>query len=123
MKIKTVWSSIDDPFGFDNEVNTLMEQGWQLTKREVLDGKALCSDAYQKRLLYAELVLPEEPEELEPQEDQLSPLGALHVIQDACFGTNDKDCLYKCPLRPWCNQLRDGGDPTDWDLTQLEADA
>lgn len=116
MKIKTVWTA--DTVGFDDQVNQALKNGYQLVKRDLVPAPHLDDTVY-----YAELVLPDEPEVLEPQEDQLSPLGALHVIQDACFGTNDKDCLYKCPLRPWCNQLRDGGDPTDWDLSQLEADA
>lgn len=116
MKIKTVWTA--DTVGFDNQVNQALENGYLLVKRELVPARQIDDTVY-----YAELILPDEPEELEPQEDQLSPLGALHVIQDTCFGTNDKDCLYNCPLRPWCNQLRDGGDPTDWDLSQLEADA
>lgn len=121
MKIKTVWTA--DTVNFDDQVNQALKNGYQLVKRELVPAPHLDDTVY-----YAELVLPDEPDEPEEPEEQESPvpftpLGALHVIQDACFGTNDKDCLYKCPLRPWCNQLRDGGDPTDWDLSQLEADA
>lgn len=122
MKIKTVWRLIDESFQFDEIVNSYLDKGWRLAKREVLDGKALSDNRYQRRMLYAELVLPDEPEEQELQVP-LTPLDALQFIQNTCTATSDKDCQFACPLRPWCNQLRDGGDPTDWDLSQLEADA
>lgn len=117
MKIKTVWFPIDMEVEFDDVINELLEAGYQLVRRELIRTKS-----WEESVLYTELVLPDEPEP-EPQEAPLSPMGALHVIQDACTATSATDCLYNCPLRPWCNQLRDGGDPTDWDLSRLEADA
>lgn len=115
MKIKTVWTA--NTVNFDDQVNQALEDGYQLVKRELIPAPHLDDTVY-----YAELVLPDEPEEQEPPVP-LTPLDALQFIQNTCTATSDKDCQFACPLRPWCNQLRDGGDPTDWDLSQLEADA
>ena len=56
MKIKTIRWHLDAAPNFDKEVNDALNEGWRLTKREVLDGCQLGQDIYQHRMLYAELV-------------------------------------------------------------------
>ena len=56
MKIKTIRWRLDAAEQFDEEVNAALAEGWHLTKREVLDGRQLSTDAYLHRMLYAELV-------------------------------------------------------------------
>jgi hypothetical protein len=109
MKIKTIWTTrVSD---FDDSVNNAMEDGYQLTRREVLpDPRDL-----EGSVLYAELVLPDQPDE--PETDD--PIEALRTVQRVCLAVSGDDCgTDRCHLRKFCDRLRDGGDPTDWDLSE-----
>jgi hypothetical protein len=46
LQIKTIHRRIDESVGFDSEINANLEEGWQLTKRELV--ASYC-------MLYAEL--------------------------------------------------------------------
>lgn len=57
-QIKTVIEPINRIFQFDNEINKLLANGWELKKREIIDTKGELSEAFNAavvRLLYAEL--------------------------------------------------------------------
>lgn len=111
MKIKTIWTKdLDD---FDNQVNETMGEGYQLTRREVLpDTKDL-----DLSVLYAELVKPDPEPETKPE--AIDAIQALHIVKAACLAHTDQ--CEECPLWLWCLQLGRGGDPTDWELPEVEA--
>lgn len=118
MKIKTITRNFDWVDEFDTLVNTALEEGWHLMKREVLPGVAGVTSS--RRLLYAELVQmdPVEPE-TKPEAEPLGPVEALRVVRKFC------DTVVKCgtcPLYDWCCRLRKGGDPTDWELPGEEGE-
>ena len=115
MKIKTIARSFQWVGEFDNLVNAAMKEGWKLVKREVIPGSP---NDYARA--YAELVQLDPPAEPEP----IDPLDLLCQIRAVCLTTPADDCQTgRCPLYGWCQQLRDGGDPTDWILPKREADA
>lgn len=119
MKIKTVYQPLDTPRGerldsFDNQVNALLADGWVLTDRKVIEAQ---SGAYID-VLYAELVLPDrkaEPEPITP-----APALALRQIKEICEAVTDS--CDNCPIKDWCfGPLKNGDDPTDWELPEVEA--
>lgn len=95
MKIKTIRKRLDYAVNFDKEVNDALAEGWHLAKREVLDGRQLGPDAFQHRMLYAEMVrLDPEPE---PQE--IDPMEAAHAVHAEC--SKHESCT-TCPLENYC---------------------
>lgn len=123
MKIKTIGKKYNSQGlkEFDAEVNDALAEGWRLVRRDALPGYNLGS-VYYDPTLHAELVMLDGSEEQkEPEEPaEITPLEALQFIQDTCNGVSLYDCNTKgCQLYPWCAQLREGGDPTDWDLSKL----
>jgi hypothetical protein len=54
MKIKTVWNV--NNINFDDKVNTLLAEGWELVRREVIVDHNRLDDS----VFYAELVLDDE---------------------------------------------------------------
>ena len=118
MKIKTITGRVNYPADFDRVVNEAQEEGWRLVKREVLPGTP--GNPNSPRLLYAELVqLDPEPE---PAAQPVDPIDAVYAIKATCDAVPIKDCqVGRCPLYAWCCQLRDAGDPTEWDLPKREA--
>lgn len=118
MKIKTIAKelNINTLEAFDTEVNAALDEGWLLTKREVIPGAALGTTAYAPPVLYAELVQLDEPEDL-PAPPPMDPFDALRAVQEFC-DTQEK--CGACPLYDWCCQLRTGGDPTDWKIPEKE---
>lgn len=112
MKIKTIARTFDEVAEFDDLVNATLEEGWHLSRRDVLP-----APNQGRRLLYAELVKLDP----EPEPETLSPIEALHAVKEYCTSRPvDACCTDKCELWPWCEQLRKGGDPTDWDLPAPE---
>jgi hypothetical protein len=108
VKIKTVSSSFDWRGDFDNAVNEALEKGWQLVKREVIPGSP--NDSAR---LYAELVKLDPPAEPETPD----PMDLLRQVREACLRVPSNGCNPEgCPMFNWCEQLRRGGDPTDWVL-------
>ena len=105
MKIKTVVDNISWPGDFDEKVNEAIDEGWQLVKRETVGSN-----------LYAQLVLPDPAPVPEPME--IDGIQALHIVKAACLA--HKGPCNDCPMTNWCEQLQHGGDPTDWDLPELE---
>ena len=114
MQIKTIALPLTKTAEFDQTVNAATVEGWHLTRREVLPGSQYTVDNLTRQVLvlYAELVKPDELDEPQP----FDPIEALHAIKGACLATSVEDCGERCPLRSWCEQLRLGGDPTDWVL-------
>lgn len=109
MKIKTICEQM--PGIFDADVNDAMAEGWKLTRREVLVDR----NNPKASTLYAELVLPDQAAEPETED----PIEALRTVQRVCLAVSGDDCgTDRCPLRKFCDRLRDGGDPTDWDLSE-----
>ena len=116
MKIKTVCEEIsrETKTVFDEEVNALLEDGWQLAKREVIPGYNL-GDVYFPPCLYAELVKLDEAD-MEPQEDELPAWeDAVDALRLAC-GTAEDCTKDGCPVYAWCDKnLRYENPPSAWD--------
>ena len=111
MKIKTIWTKkISD---FDDRVNYALAEGYQLLRREVIP----TPDDLDKSVLYAELVLPDPAPEPEPE--AIDGIHALHIVKAACLAHTGP--CNDCPMTDWCEQLQHGGDPTDWELPEVEA--
>lgn len=98
MRIRTVISRNAEDF--DEKVNTSIEEGWRIARRDVdLDPPTF----------YAELVKVDD----EPAPD---PLEALRVVRDFCEEMPTDKCLGKCPLSHWCAMYcpEEGMSPADW---------
>jgi hypothetical protein len=54
-QIKTIKNRLDNAASFDTEVNAALAEGWQLTKRAVLQPKAQSESLQTFTMLYAEL--------------------------------------------------------------------
>lgn len=106
MKIKTIVQNSPDTF--DEQVNKALEAGYLLERREVLVPNTSGTAAH-----YAQLVLPDSP--ADPETADI--FQALHTIKAACLAQPRCDI---CPLTDWCGRLGLGGDPTDWELPDLE---
>lgn len=108
MKIKTIRSAKADIF--DICVNDALDEGWRLSRREVIQTAMDVS-------YYAELVKVDEV----PAPD---PLEALRVVRDFCEEMPTEKCLGKCPLTPWCAMYcaDDNMSPADWEIPE-EVDA
>lgn len=115
MKIKTIARNFDNVDDFDNKVNAAMDEGWQLSRRTVLSAT---TETRPRRLLYAELVMLDP----EPEPEATDPLDLLRQVNAFCLSQPIEDChAHKCPLATWCDQLREGNDPSDWDLPEVDA--
>lgn len=110
MKIKTIVKA--GPDTFDESVNTALEAGYQLKHRGLLPPNERGVVAH-----YAQLVLPDPAPEHEPVE--IDGIQALHIVKAACLA--HKGPCNDCPMTDWCEQLQSGGDPTDWELPEVEA--
>ena len=109
MKIKTVAHGFLGAEAFDREVNEALATGWQVVRREVIPGGPLDSNK-----LYAELVMPDPA----PEPEAIDPFQAMRTIKDACLA-NAGPCG-DCPMAYWCWKLKQGGDPSDWELPEVE---
>lgn len=124
MQIKTVYTDFDHSTIFDDEVNALLEEGWELARRDVLPGLRYNDKLWASRMLYAELVKPDTPEA--PPEpaplgaypsEELIALEALHVIKATCKGA--EVCRPDtCPLWDWCQKYLPEAyaAPAHWEL-------
>ena len=111
MKIKTIWTT--KLVKFDDDVNNAMAEGYKLIRRDVFT----TPEDLDKSVLYAELVLLDPPAEPDP----IDPFQALRQVQEFCRSIPVEKCNADgCPLRYWCAALEGGGDPTDWDLPEVE---
>ena len=117
MKIKTIRWRLDQAEQFDGELNKALADGYQLVKRAIIPGFRLDGGGYLHNMLYAELVLPDPPAEPAPPD----PFEALHIVKEFCRSVPLHTCANACPLYDWCEQLREGGDPTDWRIPEKEA--
>jgi hypothetical protein len=106
VKIKTI--VYDQPDDFDALVNEALAEGYMLEYRGTLPGGTMARIGH-----YARLVLLDP----EPEAEKADPMEAVRAVRATCLGTNVADChTGLCPLAKWCEQLGDGGDPTDWVL-------
>ena len=121
MKIKTVCEEIgrETTPAFDEQVNALLEDGWHLTKREIIPGYSLCEDLYFPPALYAELVKLDEADmaadlaelrEAEPVTWQ----EAVDVLRETC--REAEDCTKDgCPAFDWCQKnVKDDAPFINW---------
>jgi hypothetical protein len=111
MKIKTIVH--DEPGTFDEQVNAKLEEGYLLEQRGLIVPNTAGTVAH-----YAQLVLPDPPAEPEPME--IDAIQALRQIKEFCASVPPHTCQTGCPLYNWCEQLAEGGDPTDWHLPEVE---
>lgn len=113
MKIKTVVSS--SPDDFDNQVNQLLEEGYMLGARDLVQTPAGTKDYFHAQLVLLDPV---------PEPEQPDPLEALRNIRDFCEAVPTEKCLTPdCPLSPWChNYTEDGISPSDWLVPGEEAE-
>lgn len=103
MKIKTIVRGL--PVDFDESVNEALENGYLLERREVLP------DAVAGFKHYAQLILPD------PVPEATDPRDLLRQVRAFCHSQPIEDChANKCPLAAWCDQIREGCDPSDWNL-------
>lgn len=114
MKIKTIRQRLDNAAEFDQQLNEALENGYQLAHRGLVPGFRLDGGGYLHNMLYAELVLPDP----EPKQETLDTFQALHIVKEACLA-HSGPCS-ECQLLDWCAQLSNGGDPTDWELPEVE---
>jgi hypothetical protein len=115
VKIKTICYGLDNTglVAFDKDVNDALADGYRLIKREVLPGVRYTDTRWGNRCLYAELVKLDPPAEPETPD----PLDLLRQVREACLQVPSNGCNREgCPMFDWCEQLRKGGDPTDWVL-------
>lgn len=108
MKVKTIVHG--NPGEFDDQVNTMLEKGYLLEHRGLLGPTGIGEIKH-----YAQMTLPDPAPESQPVE--IDPWGALRLVKAACNAVTDCD---DCPISGWCNQLLQGGDPTDWVLPEVE---
>ena len=108
MKIKTVYGRLDEVEKFDSRVNSALDHGWKLSRREVFPtaGPFVC---------YAELVKLDEAD-MEPQEpDPITWEEAVWVLRETC--QEAKECGPACPAYDWCQKNIPGNNcpPCGWD--------
>lgn len=113
MKIKTVCEEIsrETKTVFDEEVNALLEDGWQLAKREVIPGYNL-GDAYFPPCLYDELVKLDEADMETQEPDPITWEEAVEVLRETC--RQAADCDNSCPMYRWCKDNLQEPAPAHW---------
>lgn len=84
MKIKTIWALFDQSRSFDAEINAYLEEGWVLRKRAVIQGMPYIDTTYARRVLYAELELPDKEETIALPEPP-NPFEAARRLQEYCL--------------------------------------
>lgn len=104
MKIKTVCEEINVETipVFDERVNALLEDGWQLAKREIIPGYDL-GGLFFPPSLYAELVKLEEAD-METEEPD-PPFGwdeCVEIIREECKAA--PGCDERCAVYAWCQK-------------------
>ena len=119
MEIKTVCKKIG-PEGtpeFDETVNKLLADGWQLVKRGVIPGYDMGS-MYFAPSLYAELVKSDQDDMEELNADHYTWQEALKVLMETC-GTAEKCEDGRCSMFAWCQKfLRNTIPPCNWDIPE-----
>ena len=111
MQIKTIWKPMPEFREFDAEVNNALNNGWRLSRREVLHGEAYTPNEYGKRLLYAELVKADPV----PEQPAMDPQEAIQVLARACEAAPNCE-PEDCPLYDWCTNMGDDPVPKEWKL-------
>ena len=120
MKIKTVCEEINAETipVFDERVNALLEDGWQLAKREIIPGYDL-GGLFFPPSLYAELVKLDEADlaadlaELREAEP-ITWQEAVEVLRETC--RTAEDCTKDgCPAFDWCQKnVKDDAPFINW---------
>lgn len=108
MKIKTITSRFDSAENFDAMVNEALENGWTLTRREVLQPLAQSERCTTYIMLYAELVKVDEP---------AAPMiwqEAVRALKETCIKTDRCDT---CEMQEWCDEyLSESPEPQEWEV-------
>ena len=119
MKIKTIRHRLDNVKEFDDQLNKALEDGYQLVNRGLVPGFRLDGGGYLHNMLYAELVLPD-PEPAQEPAEEIDPFQVLRQVKEICEAVTDS--CNNCPIKDWCfGPLKNGDDPTDWELPEVEA--
>lgn len=115
MKIETVCRKItgDGLAEFDEEVNKLLADGWQLVKSEIVPGCNLGS-LYFSPCYLAQLVKLDGADMVELEADPITWQDAVWVLRETC--QEAKECGPDCPMFAWCQKnLADNNPPASWD--------
>ena len=104
MQIKTIREQNILSESFDDMVNEALAEGWQLTRRTVINGK-----------LYAELVMPDEPQPRAP----IDWRDAVETLRELC---ESQGTCVDCPAVKWCETSfptnREGMQPHGWEVPE-----
>ena len=109
MKIKTVCFPTGWAAKFDEAVNLLVDEGWKLSRREVLA-------AFAPGMLYAELFKLEEADMETLEDEPITWQEAVNVLRETCEIAKDCD-KDGCPVFAWCQRNLDenSNPPASWD--------
>lgn len=107
MKIKTVYGRLDEGEKFDSRVNSALDHGWKLSRREVFPtaGPFVC---------YAELVKLDEADMETQEAEPITWEEAVEVLRETC--ETAKECGTACPAFAWCQKNIPGNNvpPCGW---------
>lgn len=107
MKIKTVCSELMAIA--DSDVNELLDSGWQLVRREIVQNKKSSNGV----CFYAELVKSDD------REEEIDPVAYAEAIRRYCASVPMEDCKNGgCPMGPYCDAMLSGKTPEDWPLPE-----
>lgn len=105
MEIRTVMHY--NPVDFDQQVNEALADGFTLERRDLVFSTTGAGHHFAQ-------LTKKDPE---PEPVPADPIDLVRAIREVCLATDGDDCgTDRCPLNAWCEQLRAGGDPTDWIL-------
>lgn len=108
LEIRTVIVPTSLPGKFDNEVNALIKEGWELVRRDVLPPyEGECSTVRQS--LYAEFERNIDEPETDDDEDEDTETGDWDIVRDPTRPYRCSKCGYKATIKwprcPSCNKL------------------
>ena len=107
MKIKTVYGRLDEVEKFDSRVNSALDHGWKLSRREVFPtaGPFVC---------YAELVKLDEADMETLEAEPVTWQEAVDVLRETC--REAEDCTKDgCPAFDWCQKnVKDDAPFINW---------
>lgn len=107
MKIKTIWDTRTTEF--DDTVNTLIDSGYRLLRREVVP----CVNCLDESVFYAELLKDDD------REEEIDPVACAEAIRRYCASVSTEDCHSgTCPMARYCDAILNGKTPDEWPLPE-----
>lgn len=111
MRIKTICSTYREKF--DDQVNSLIDSGYRLLRRDVLPGIHNSG----RSVFYAELVKEDD------REEEIDPVAYAEAIRRYCASVPMEDCHSgACPMARYCDAMLNGKTPDDWPLPEGDAE-